>query len=361
MAGIVAYLMAGSTVDSCTNELNVASLLTAKARKSGGIALITQDGTGTATIQNCKNSGTVTLANAGGQSGGIVGYVGQSTTIIDCENTAAVKMLTIMGSASLTVQGTNKGNATVASCNVATNGLNFATVDGDVATFVADDALALNGSYKVMTTGATATFAFAEAGTIAFDTALFTPTYAITAAEGLDLTDATVGTVTTYTAAAQQQPGDDYVVEIEGSDVVITPQAGDLEALAGAGVDTNSVAAVNAALATEIGTTGIPAWQALFLGVAPTEAGLESFKIDSIKFNSDGTVTVALPTNVEPKAGRGVDITIKLMKADAPNAAAADWTLVESADGKTFAPFAPGSTDTKKFYKVVVEFAGSQN
>lgn len=201
MAGIVGYLMAGSTVDSCTNELNVASLLTAKARKSGGIALITQDGSGTATIRNCKNSGTVTLANAGGQSGGIVGYVGQSTTIIDCENTAAVKMLTVMDSAALTMQGTNKGNATLLSCNVATNGLNFATVSGNVATFVADNALALNGSYKVMAAGATASYAFAAPGTIAFDQSLATPTYAVTA-PGLKLTDNTADGVKTYTAAA---------------------------------------------------------------------------------------------------------------------------------------------------------------
>ena len=68
-------------------------------------------------------------------------------------------------------------------------------------------------------------------------------------------------------------------------------------------------------------------------------------------------VTVALPASVDPKTGRGVTITLKLKAADTPNAV--DWTDVESASGTTFAPFAPGSTDTKKFYKVVVEFAGS--
>ncbi len=203
MGGIVAYLMAGSTVDSCTNELNVASLLTGSARKSGGIALITQDGTGTATIRNCKNSGTVTLANAGGQAGGIVGYVGQSTTIENCENTAAVKMLTHMGN-TVTLQGVNKGYATVASyTGNATPGLNFATVDGNVATFVADNDLAAGNTYKVMGPTATATYAFTATGFISFDTSLATPTFNITAGEGLVATPSTSDTVTTYTAAWQ--------------------------------------------------------------------------------------------------------------------------------------------------------------
>ena len=159
--------------------------------------------------------------------------------------------------------------------------------------------------------------------------------------------------------------GDDYKVTIGGSDVVVTPSAEDLAAvqaavIAGGGtLDVTDVAAVNAALAAEIGSTGIPSWQALFLGLAPTEDGLEGFKIDSISFNEDGDIVVTLPAAVDPKTGRGVDITLKLKSADTPNAAS--WTDVESASGTTFAPFAPGSTDTKKFYKVVVEFAASAN
>lgn len=157
--------------------------------------------------------------------------------------------------------------------------------------------------------------------------------------------------------------GDDYKVEIAGSDVVITPQEGDLAAvqaavIAGGGtLDVTDVAAVNAALAAEIGSTGIPSWQALFLGLPPTEAGLESFKIDSISFDEDGKVVVTLPSTVDPKTGRGVDITIKLQSANTPDATS--WTDVESASGTTFAPVQPGLGETKKFYKVVVEFAAS--
>ena len=171
MAGIVGYLYAGSTVDSCTNELNIASLNASS--KCGGIAIISQGGTGTAVIRNC-------------------------------ENTAAVPFLHVEGTPAITVSGVNKGHAGYASNDKSggVTNLFFATVDGDVATFVADDALGLNGEYKVMSDGATATFAFTEPGTISFDEALFAPTYAVTAAEGLALTDATSGTVKTYTATA---------------------------------------------------------------------------------------------------------------------------------------------------------------
>ena len=161
--------------------------------------------------------------------------------------------------------------------------------------------------------------------------------------------------------------GDDYKVEIGGSDVIITPQAGDLAALqaaivAGCGtLDVTDVAAVNAALAAEIGSTGIPSWQALFLGLAPTEDGLEGFKIDSISFDADGKVVVTLPADVTPMVGRGVDIAIKLQST---SDLGGSWADVETAGGennKTFAPVQPGLGETKKFYKVVVEFAASAN
>ena len=207
IGGIVGYLTCGSTVDSCTNRV----ALTSHTNKAGGIAMIRQNGD-SSTICNCLNTGMVSTSATGdkaSQFGGIVGYVDHDLVISNCENTAACKVLH-NNTGVITMQGVNKGNATVASYTYASghpvDGLNFATVDGNVATFVADNALALNGEYKVMAAGATATFNFTEAGTIAFDTALATPTYAITAANGLDLTDATSGTVKTYTAAAHKYP-----------------------------------------------------------------------------------------------------------------------------------------------------------
>ncbi len=358
MAGIVGFVYAGSTIEACTNELNITSFKT--SRKCGGIAIITQSGSGNAIFRNCYNSGTVTTPGTAYREGGIVGYVNVATTIDGCENTANVKLFHVEGSPIVTVTGTNKGYAGVVSNDKGVSGLYFATVDGDVATFVADDALALNGEYKVMSTGATATFNFTVPGTISFDTNLVQAvTFAITAAEGLTLTDATANGVVTYTAAGAGD--DDYVVTINGSDVPITPSNEDLAAvqaavIAGGGtLDVTDVAAVNAALAAEIGSTGIPSWQALFLGLPPTEAGLESFKIDSISFNGDGNVVLTLPASVELKTGRGVNIALNLMGSDDLSS----WTFIEAATGTTFAPVTPASGETKKFYKVVAVFSAT--
>ncbi|MBQ8125016.1 MAG: hypothetical protein IJ173_03920 [Kiritimatiellae bacterium] len=188
--GIVGYLAAGSSVESCTNNVNLTSLAN---NKVGGIAMICQQSN--CSITDCKNNGTTTTKS--GEHGGIVGYT-DAITIDGCVNTAACKMFYHHGG-TVTLSGANKGNATVASyTGVATPGLNFATVDGNVATFVADNALAAGNTYKVM--GPNAAYAFAQAGAISFDEALAVVT--VTAAEGLVLTTSTSGTVTTYTAAA---------------------------------------------------------------------------------------------------------------------------------------------------------------
>ena len=196
--GIVGYTTSGTTVDSCTNNVNMTSLA---GNKCGGIAMITQKGSAV-TIRNCQNNGT-TAGNAN-QKGGIVGYVGVATTIADCEDTAGSDPSFLHHeTGTLTMTGVNKAPAGVKSytknkTNI--SGLNFATVDGNVATFVADNALAKGYTYKVMTTGATATATLTAGDTISFDETLFTPTYAITAASGL-VAPSTSGKVTTYTAS----------------------------------------------------------------------------------------------------------------------------------------------------------------
>ncbi len=203
--GIVGYLF-GTTVDSCTNNVNMTSLA---KNKCGGIAMICQQ-SGCA-ILNCQNNGTMTTGSSNGEFGGILGYT-DTITISNCQNTAACKMFYHHGG-TVTLKGVNKGNATVESyTGNATPDLNFAIVDGNVATFVADNALAAGNTYKVMHT-ATATYNFTAPGTIAFDTALATPTYAITADASLVLNDATENGVTTYTAAlavAQVNNGTKY-------------------------------------------------------------------------------------------------------------------------------------------------------
>jgi len=242
-------------------------------------------------------------------------------------------------------------------------GFKYATVDNGVATTVTT--LAKDTTYLLegdVAASETPVFTLAAAGDfIEFDAALGY-TFAGTIG-GTDVTNETTGTVTKYWIPAAG--GDDYVVEIADSDVTITPQPGDLEDLqaaviAGGGtLDVTDVAAVNAALAAPIGTTGIPSWQALFLGVAPTEAGLETVAIKSVSFDADGKVVVEMADGVELKTGRGVDIKLKLMgSSDLTN-----WTQIGSdiTNTKTIPAITPGSGETKKFYKVVVDFAGSQN
>ena len=356
--GIVGYHMAGTTVESCTNNINLTS---AKTNKAGGISMITQNGTGSAIVRNCQNNGT-TAGNAN-QKGGIVGYVGVATTIENCEDTAGStpSILHNQGQ-TVTISGVNKAPAGVASYTTSNNnpidGLDFATVDGTVATFVKSADMELSGTYKVM--GPKAAYEFAAAGSITFDESLATPT--VTAATGFKVTSAGEGTVT-YTAAAAGD--DDYKVVIEGSDVVITPTAEDLatiEPYLPEGVETNDVEAVNVLLAQDIGTTGVKVWQAAFLGLAPTAEGLDAFKIDSITIGADGKVTVEMADGVTPKTGRGVDITLKLMASD--DLAFTNPTAVATATAASnfeFSAVTPASGETKKFYKVVVEFAGSQN
>ena len=192
--GIVGFLTSGTSVDSCTNNLNMTSLA---KNKCGGIAMITQGGSAV-TISNCQNNGTQTTSSSNSEYGAIVGYVGLDTTIANCETT--VGRFLKHQDHTVTLQGVNKGDAGVLAYHgAATPGLNFAMVDGNVATFVADTALAAGNTYKVLGPSATATYEFAAAGSISFDTVLATPTYAITA-PGMVLSSSTSGTVTTYTA-----------------------------------------------------------------------------------------------------------------------------------------------------------------
>ena len=154
-----------------------------------------------------------------------------------------------------------------------------------------------------------------------------------------------------------------YSVEIGGSPVPITLSAEEVTALGDAllaagitGTDLTTTAGVNAALATTIGSTGIPAWQAFFLGLPLTEAGLESFKITSIGFDEDGDVLVTLPASVTLLTGHGVNIVLSLQGSDDLST----WDAIENAtvtnNKPSFAAVEPGANETKKFYKVVVSF-----
>ena len=161
--------------------------------------------------------------------------------------------------------------------------------------------------------------------------------------------------------------GDDYKVTIGGSEVVITPQDGDLTALqaaivAGGGtLDVTDVDAVNAALAASIpgSSPAIPSWQALFLGVAPTTNGLEQVAIDSITM-TNGIVTVEMSDDLTLMTGRGVDIVLNVVGSDDLSIWDPD-PLVAVTNSLVIPAITPAANETKKFYKVVVDFAGSSN
>lgn len=423
--GIVGYLMAGSTVDSCTNNVNLTSTA---SNKAGGIAMITQSGTGTAIIRNCQNNGTTT-GNAN-QKGGIVGYVGVATTIENCEDTAGSNPSFLHHqTGTLTLSGVNKAPAGVKSYTKnSTNidGLLFAAIDGNVATFVHNADLALGNTYKAMGPGAA--YKFTQVGSITFDQSLVSPS--VTCAAGLKVSSSGTGVVTytaealatvtvtvtgganatavwtvngeqvasapatltegdtysvTYTAnegyefaegaktSASGTVGTeaisiaiddatavaaDYKVVIDGADVTIEPTPEDLASLAPY-VDTSSAEAVNAFLADDIGTTGVKVWQALFLGLEPTAAGLEQFEISSIDIAADGSVSVEMP-DLALMTGRGVDIVISVVASDDIGGNWSAATPVATARNSTVLPEAtPASGETFKFYKVKASFSAS--
>ncbi len=314
---------------------------------AAGILAYTQGGANLLSFTNCVNTGTITPFSSSTKVASILGY------------TTVAGITAVGGSAQADIKSVNTGADKV-------TGLKFATVDNGVATFVADDALALNGSYKVMSGNATATFNFTAAGTIAFDTALATPTWAVTAAEGLTLTDETVSGVKTYTATA---PSAGYQVVI-GNDtehpVAVTLDDADLAVMDAMGVATNDVAAVNVALNMVI-TNGVKAWEFAILGLPPSEAALDTFKIDSITIAADGKVTVAMDNGVAPKLGRGVDITLKVLGSNDlttwdttnPLTSVTNPELTQESPVVVFPAITPAANETKKFYKVVVEFAAS--
>ena len=306
IGGIVGYLGNDSTVDSCTNNVSLTSL---KNNKVGGIVMICQK-TGS-TISNCQNNGTATTSS--GEYGGIVGYT-DSITISDCENTAAVKMFYHHGG-TVTLSGTNKGNATVvAYTGNATPGLNFATVSGDVATFVADSALAAGNTYKVMASDATATYVLTTAGeTIEFNTALFTPTYAITAASGLNVTSSTSGTVTTYTATTGYVADQTPTFSDSTSKFLSDDEAKYLNSVIAAGSEKSDVD-------SKLAATSVEDFEKAYLlnqDITKSSAAQASFDITSIK-RSGSDVIVGITLNRSGKPLGGVNGIASLYVASSP-------------------------------------------
>ena len=203
--GVVCRVSGGALIEACTNE---ASLYGAGA-KVAGILILSQNGKDntTVTIKDCYNSGSINFVNKGrsdtaGGFAGIVAYLGNGKDnqyIQNCVNVGTINASAQTDGAIGSILGSQRtGTVTATGCSAQADfvgvgykadatkcaGLDFATVDGNVATFVA--APALGGTYKVM--AAVATYAFTEAGSITFDTALNTGFMPTTAMPGYEVT-----------------------------------------------------------------------------------------------------------------------------------------------------------------------------
>lgn len=339
--GIVGYLTSGSTVQNCTNNLNMTSLA---GNKCGGIAMITQGGSAV-TISNCQNNGTQTTTSSNSEYGAIVGYVGLDITITDCETTVG-RFLKHQGN-TVTLQGVNKGDPTVPAYHgAATPGLNFATVDGNVATFVADTAITTGNTYKVLGPSATATYEFAAAGSISFDTNLIqTVTFAITAAEGLTLTDATENGVVTYTAAAAAPAG------FDGGDGVTTFS---IAAATQTALEGNLPSGATLATVADAGT-GLTYAQAYALGLWDENATEVAPLNAEITFDAQGQPKVEL----DATAGAAYDVTCKLYGSTSLPVATTGTPIATAGLGTALVD-TTASSATAKFYKVVVVISDKQ-
>ena len=302
-AGLAVRVETSGAFVDCTNYVSVVCSLNDNP-KIGGIIGLVQDGS--ACLTNCYNFGNMTITPKGLQAvgngaGGLVGYSQGSLTIYgggnagtiawDKTTTAdplnkAAKVGTIIGmeAKSAVVSGgvTAQADAAPAGAIANISGLTFATVDNNIATFVADDALALNGSYKVMSAGK-ATYQFTTAGTIAFDTTLATPTYDITAdTTTLVLTDSTEGNVRTYTAAAgvASVDGVAYATFAEAlAKITGDPEKDDFVTL----LADNVKATINSAATVKVKADGHPFTPTIdgdFALSTTTEAGITTYTTD---------------------------------------------------------------------------------
>ena len=225
-SGIAAYVMGGSTLKACTNNLAIVSEANEKAAGLIACAQKTVTGVENGTIvyvEDCANYGNVTVPNNKDRAGGFVSYTDDVTVTFkgDCTFSGT---LTGNGANVQSLVNLNSGNVAVADGAVikvpagyktvnqkAVDGVIFATVDGNVATLVKNAALAAGGSYRAMSTGATApAIELAADEQIVFDESLFTVTAtAITAASGCELEDTKSGNIRTIKAKSTA-PAEDW-------------------------------------------------------------------------------------------------------------------------------------------------------
>ncbi len=317
IAGISVRAQDNATITGCVNNVAIASA----SKRLGGIVAFT--GTTAAddavTIVDCINNGNLTSTDGTRGVGGILSSPetgkGANTVIEGCSNfgtlTAGQSGFTgyIVGSLGVNTNSSytdGGGNTFLASGNMlGTRGLNIRAIEGlafalpttisgdDYLTTVAQEDLAAGNTYLLVADVAaseTPVYTFDAAGTIAFDTALGY-TFAGTVAAGngmIDVTDATAGTVTTYTA-------------VEGTVVATITKSGNTtsyntlqKALAAAESGDTVNLVENAAISGEV---NIPANVTVVLASGVSLANVTALSGTGVLFAPSGTVVPLVQTD----------------------------------------------------------------
>jgi len=207
ISGLVGYASDGTVLKNCTNTLAVCSSGNQKVAGLVGCAqqIVNTDITSEAkgeVIENCANFGNVTGPNDKEGISGLVSYTDNAVTFKGANTFSG----TLTGNAVQSVINLNGGTVALAEGATITvpaayktvnqkavSGIRYATVDGNVATLVADDALGAGGSYKVMATGGSPVVTLAAGESITFDTTLAALTSVAgitTSAAGYEVTNA---------------------------------------------------------------------------------------------------------------------------------------------------------------------------
>lgn len=198
MGGVVtrADIGIGDTLElkNCTNEMEV----TTSYSKIGGMCAIVSGDNGTCIFDGCVNTATITgdglndKGNAGCDGlSGILGYKqgSSSLTIKNCQSVGSLNtanedsdknlacVASILGKLNKSCTTTFTGNIAKAGYlaigSGTCSGLNFATVENDIATLIADTAVTKGGTYLVTALNAAPTVALAARNdTVTFDLSL---------------------------------------------------------------------------------------------------------------------------------------------------------------------------------------------
>ena len=245
-AGIVERIDTGDTswiinFNYCTNAMTITTSYT----KIGGILAFRDGGNSEVNFNNCVNlaavSNTGSSTGQGAGAGGIMGWTGSIpeddqhhplptgvTLINGCVNTGAITSVNGVAGNFLgyenfepTTSGTNIGLASLKPSGTSTiSGCNWATVDGDLATFVTPVATVDSVvAYKVMQAASTPNFTLAAAAaSLTIDTSLaaYTGTVSVdsTLSEDYNLRETAIANGTIYSLVSKT-PADPWAPTAE--------------------------------------------------------------------------------------------------------------------------------------------------